>query len=119
MTDTNPTEPPSTPISGDQDAPDGPDYGETSSSWVRRLAGAATIAALAVGAYTGYWLFASHQLRGGIDGWIAERAAAGLTVTYGGLEIDGFPFWLTVTEGSTVEWLISISPSKEQNVEEL
>ena len=106
MTDTNPTEPPSTPISGDQDAPDGPDYGETSSSWARRLAGAATIAALAVGAYTGYWLFASHQLRGGIDGWIAERAAAGLTVTYGGLEIDGFPFWLTVRlENPAALWI--------------
>lgn len=44
--------------------------------------------------YSGYWFFAADQLREGVGRWTAERRAAGWTVSWDSLTVDGFPLSL-------------------------
>ncbi|MCR9266810.1 MAG: DUF2125 domain-containing protein [Alphaproteobacteria bacterium] len=43
-------------------------------------------------AYSAYWVFASQQLRKGVDDWIAEQEAAGYTIEHDGVRIGGYPY---------------------------
>ena len=43
-------------------------------------------------AYSAYWVFASQQLRKGVDDWIAEQEAAGYAIEHEGVRIGGYPY---------------------------
>ncbi|MAK64797.1 MAG: hypothetical protein CMF75_08710 [Maricaulis sp.] len=43
-------------------------------------------------AYSAYWVFASQQLRAGVDDWVAEQEAAGYTIEHEGVRVGGYPY---------------------------
>lgn len=54
------------------------------------------LVALAAAGWTGYWFFAVHQVKAGIEDWIAQQRAAGAEVSHAGIEIGGYPFRIRV-----------------------
>lgn len=52
---------------------------------------------VAAAAYTAYWMVAMAQLEARVAGWIEDRRAEGLRVSYGTLTRSGFPRRLRVT----------------------
>ncbi|MEM1150867.1 MAG: DUF2125 domain-containing protein [Pseudomonadota bacterium] len=55
------------------------------------------IAVLLVAAYTAYWYYARGILENGIDQWIDQQRAQGLTVEYNSRELGGYPFRFALT----------------------
>ncbi|WP_203294981.1 DUF2125 domain-containing protein [Maricaulis parjimensis] len=43
-------------------------------------------------AYSAYWVFASQQLRKGVDDWVADQEAAGYAIEHDGVRIGGYPY---------------------------
>ncbi len=59
--------------------------------------GAVAIAALA---YTVLWFAGASQLKAGVEDWIAQRPATGLSATVGKLEIGGYPLAFKLIAGN-------------------
>jgi len=59
--------------------------------------GAVAVAALA---YTVLWFIGAAQLKAGVEEWIAQRPATGLSATVGSLEIGGYPLAFKLIVGN-------------------
>ena len=42
--------------------------------------------------YSAYWVFASGQIRRGVEDWIADKERAGYTIEHAGLHVRGYPY---------------------------
>lgn len=42
--------------------------------------------------YSAYWLFASTQIRRGVEDWIADKERAGYQIEHDGLHVSGYPY---------------------------
>lgn len=47
---------------------------------------------LGIAAYCAYWVWMSGQVKEGAKVWVDEQRANGITVEYGSLDVNGFPF---------------------------
>ncbi|MCF4166735.1 DUF2125 domain-containing protein [Zavarzinia compransoris] len=52
---------------------------------------------LAVAAWTFFWFRIAGEVRTRTDAWIAEQAAQGVEVTYGDMQVNGYPYRIEVT----------------------
>jgi hypothetical protein len=53
---------------------------------------AAAALVLVVALWSGYWLYAAHQVRGSVVAWAQTRRAEGVTLVWDRLAVDGYPF---------------------------
>lgn len=54
------------------------------------------VLALLIAAYTGYWIYASGEIKAWARGWISEQEMAGYQIEHGPMRVTGYPLRFTL-----------------------